>query len=344
LEYNSDMKKFLIFLLSFLTGLGIFIWVIKWVGWQEIKKPLFALSGYQGIAILILTILIWSVGLWKWKFILKSQGYNLPTLSLGEIFFASYTITYLLTPTAVFGGEAFRVYATKKKFSLPWEKNLAAIAIERLLSSSILLIFLILGTISFLFLASPPFKNFGIIATILIGLLGTGLVIFYFRSFKKESILKFFFKFLKIRAKKNNNYAIENIEKEIFYFFDFKKIIMWKGLGISLLRFLLILTRCWVLVLFLKGGINILISLAILFFLYLSYLVPLPAGLGSLEAAQAFAFGSLGLGTASGITFSFVLRGTEILVALFGLILLIKLGIKLFIENIGNLIEKYTTK
>lgn len=345
------VKKVLVFLFSFVIGLGLFLLVVKWVGWEEIKETLFAFSGWKGIAILGITLLIWLVGIWKYKFIFKSQGYNFSVRSLGEILFASFAIAYLF-PTTYFGGEVFKFYAIKKKFSLPWKKNLAAIAIEKLVSLSILLLFLVVGAVSFLLLSNSLLKNFGIIALVLIGTLAIGVTIFYFKSFKKESILnpvrdsrignrrqgsiisngvKWFFRFFGIENKKNH--LVGDIEKEIFLFFDFRKILMWKGLGIAFLKYLLVLIRCWFLLFFLKGEINIFISLAIFSFFYLSYLFPFPARLGSSEAAQVFAFGCLGLGTAAGITFSFILRGAEILIALFGFIFLVKLGIKFFLES-----------
>lgn len=326
------MKKILVFIVSFLVGLGLFFWIIKWVGWKEIKEILFTFSGYKGLVIIGITLLIWLVDIWKWKFIFKSQGYNFSIFNLGEIIFASFALSYLF-PISFFGGEAFKIYAFKKKLSLSWGKNLAVNAIEKLLYLSVLLLFLIFGLSSFLFLTNRPLGSLGIVAGVFIGILTLLLVIFYFKSFKKESILKWLLKFLGVDERKNN-YVIEDFEKKVFLFFDFKKSSMWKGLGLTFSKIFLVFVRCWFLLFFLVGEVNILIALAILFFVHLSYIFPLPAKIGSSEIAQAFAFGCLGLGTATGITFSFILRGAEVLVALFGLIMLVKLGIKFLIGNI----------
>ena len=332
------MKKFLIFLVSAVIGLLLFFWVIRWVGWQEISGVLLTLLGYKGLVILGVTLLIWFVGTWQWKFILKSQGYKFSTWSLAEILFASFPITYLFTPTAVFGGEVFRIYSLKKKSSVPLEKNIASVAIGRLLSASVLLLFLILGAVSFVLLAEEPVENFRIIALALIGLLAVGLAIFYSRSCKKKSILKRFLRFFGVKEKKNH--LPEEIEKEIFHFFDFRKDVMWKGLGIAFLRYSLIVVRCWLIVFFLGGGLGVFGSLAIMFFLYLAHFFPFPADLGSLEGVQVLAFSALGLGASAGISFSLVLRSVDILIALFGLVLLIKLGMKFFLGSVGNVIKR----
>ena len=332
------IKKFLLFWVTLFIGIGLFVWVLENVGWQEVRKILFNFSGFNGLIVLFLTILIWLVGLWKWKFVLNSEGCNYPLVGLLQIAFASNAMTYLLTPTAILGGEGFRIYVLRKKFSAPWDKNLAAIIIEKLLSASIALIFLILGLFSFLFLNQNISRNLAIISAVIIGGLVVGLVTFYFKCFKKESIFKLIYRFFGKKIK--NGTITEGVEKEIYNFFEFNKKIMWQGMAIAFLRYFLIFVRCWILIFFLKKESSILIALAIMFFLYLAYSFPLPAGIGALDTAQAFAFGVFNFGPAAGVTFSFILRGAEIMISLVGIIFLIKLGIEIFSGNIKNFLQK----
>ena len=46
------------FLLSLLIGIFLFIWVIKFVGWPEIKQAFLVFTGWQGIAILFVSLLL----------------------------------------------------------------------------------------------------------------------------------------------------------------------------------------------------------------------------------------------------------------------------------------------
>lgn len=332
------MKKLFFFLISFLIGIALFFWVINTVGWEEVRKILFNFSGRNSLIVLFLTMLIWLASLWKWKFVLGSQGCHYSFWGLLQIAFASNAVTYLLTPTALFGGEGFRVYALRKKFSTPWDKNLAAIIIEKLLSASMSLIFLILGLLSFLFLNQHMSAGLAIISAVIIGGLTLILATFYFKSFKKESIFKFIFRFFGKEMK--NGTISEGVEKEVFKFFEFNRKTMWQGIAIAFLRYSLIFIRCWILIFFLKQETSILIALAVMFFLYLAYSFPLPAGMGSLDTAQAFVFGTFNLGQATGITFSFITRGAEIIISLIGIIFLIKLGIEIFSGNIKNFFQK----
>jgi len=306
----------------------------------KIGETLTAFSGFEGLAILGASFLIWLVEIWRWKFILKSHGEDLPFFQLGEILLASFSLFYLFSSAAILGAEGFRIYAFKKKFSIAWEKSLAISIIERILRASMMLLFLIPGAIAFPLLTKVSLNNYGLTVAGLIGVLSLALIFFYYRSLKNKSIFGWF---LKIFSVKKN--VTQKIEKEIFHFFDFRKPLLWKGLGITFLKYSLILFRVWLILIFLKGlGVNFLLALTILFFIYLSYLLPLPAGLGVLEASQLIAFSALGLGTAAGISFSFIIRGAELVVALFGLVLLIKLGIKFFMGNIKNIISKFSFK
>jgi len=68
------IKKFLLFLVSLLSGIGLFIWVIKFVGWPEIKNAFFVFTGWQGIVILSLSFLMALIGTWKWRRVLEETG------------------------------------------------------------------------------------------------------------------------------------------------------------------------------------------------------------------------------------------------------------------------------
>ena len=55
------MKKLLFFLLSLLIGTGLFIWVFKTVGEEAIKNAFLVFTGWKGLVILGLTLLMMTV-------------------------------------------------------------------------------------------------------------------------------------------------------------------------------------------------------------------------------------------------------------------------------------------
>ncbi len=323
------MKKIGSILASLLIGFFIFFFVIKWTGWQEIKNAFSLFLSYKGLILVVLSVLIWIIGALKWKLILKDQGYDFSFSKLLEIYFAGFSLTYL-TPIAIIGGEGFRAYALRNKFSIPWRKNIAVLAIEKILSALSLGVFLLFGVVSFLFLTNWYLKYLEILIIGIFILIVFILLFLYFKLYQKDNLVKLILKILGIKG----NGVAYNFSRDIFSFFNVKKPLFLETCLVSFLRYVAIFLRTWLLVFFLTQSQSVLIAGSIMLFMYISYLIPVPAGLGSLEAAQSFAFNYLGLGAVQGITFSLVLRSAELFVVAFGIIFLFKLGIFLFFDRI----------
>lgn len=341
------MKKVLFFLISLITGLFLFGLVTSRVGFEEIVEA-FSLFAWPGlILVLILTFLIAAISVWRLKFVLKIQGYDLPYFKLGEIWTIGFTISFL-TPIAILGGEVFMVYALRKTFSLSWEKGAASVFIHKVLDATIFLPFLILGIFTFPLLSGffPVTKLIiggGIVAAIFVIL----LAVFYFKSFKRESVLEWFLKFFGMNRKKleerKGGKLLFDAEKDVLKFFGLRKKEMWTGIGMAILKYFLILARVWVLIYFFQGGLSILNAIVVYGFFNLACAVPVPAMLGSLEVAEGLIFGGLGLGINVGIAFSLLIRAMDFLVCLAGIVFLIKFGAKLVKIKIIAIINKITS-
>src|SRR4030042_3462349 len=152
------MKKLLLFLVSLLIGLGLFIWVLKFVGWQGIKSSFLIFTSWKGLVIFGLTLLMMLTGSRKWKEILKGEGINVPFLDLFKVYLAGFSVMFL-APVMFLGGEIFRGYVLKEKNSVPWSKGIASVIIDRILDWTVNLVFIFLGVLFFLLtIGSPPPK------------------------------------------------------------------------------------------------------------------------------------------------------------------------------------------
>ncbi len=318
------MKKLLLLLISLSIGIGIFIWIGKIVGWQEIKNAFMAFTGWQGLAILGLTILMVLVGTWRWREILKGIGVKTPFRYLWRIYLASFSIRYL-APIIIVGAEIFQGYILKEKHSVPWSKGMASVMIDRILEWTANLVVVFLGVLFFLLTIGLPPMKLGIIFGGVFLLFAAVIIFFYFKSFKGESMAKFFVR--------NNQSQLLEVEKEIFKFFRPKKLLMWKAFLLSFFRATIMFSRTWLLIIFLGKSIGALPALSILGFTYLAVMIPIPTALGSHEAIQIFAFNSLGLGASTATAFTMIIRGAELIVALTGVIILFRLG-TILIKNI----------
>jgi uncharacterized protein (TIRG00374 family) len=321
-------KKTLGLTISFLIGLGILFWIVKIVGLKEIKEILINFASIKGIFVLVITFFIWIVGAGKWHFILKSLGCKTSLKSLIAVVIAAFSISYIFSPAAFLGNLGFRVFAAKKKFSLPWHKNVSSVVIGEVLDMIALFFFLIFGAVVFLFSTTSLSGFFKIAILSITAFFVVVLSFFFFWTYQKKSLLVWFLKLLRI--KKQDNQTIWNVEKSMTAFLNCKKIFFWKALGLSFLKYLSIFFRIALIIYFLGGRFDVQISLAVMFILYLSYLFPLPASLGALEAGQVFAFQALGRGAAAGLGFGFVIRGADAILTLVGIIFLWRIGLNIF--------------
>jgi uncharacterized protein (TIRG00374 family) len=282
-----------------------------------------------------LTLLMAIVGTWKWKEILKGGGTNISLLELFRPYLAGFSVMYL-APIVLWGGEIFRSYVLKERNNVCWSKGMASVIIDRILEWTTNLVVIFFGILFFLFTIGFPPVKLGIIFGAVFLFFAAGIAFFYFKSFKKESMVRLFFR-------RSNSQPLE-VEKEIFNFFKPKKKAMWRGFALSFLRAAIMLIRAWILILFLGKSIGALPALSILGFSYLAVMIPIPTALGSHEAIQVFAFKSLGLGASTATAFTMIIRGAELIFALAGIMLLFRLGVELFKKIFFKKVEKFTNK
>jgi len=323
------MKKVLLFLFSFLVGALIFFWVLKIVGWQEIKNALLVFTGWQGLAILFITFLMAVFGTWKWKAILDGKGQKISFREMWRIYLATFSIR-LLAPILIVGAEIFQGYMLKKRDEVPWPQGMSSVILDRILEWTVNLIVILFGAVFFLLTIGIPPMKLLVCASIIILFFIAAISFFYVKAFKKQSMTRFLGRFM------NNgqeNHLLE-IEKEIFSFFKPRKQNMWKVFILNFLRTGLMILRTWLLIIFLGGKISFLSAMSVLGFTYLAMIIPIPTSLGSHEAVQSFAFNYLHLKTATATAFTMIIRGAELMVALLGIFILFRLGVSLIKEII----------
>jgi uncharacterized protein (TIRG00374 family) len=325
------MKKILLFLVSLLAGFVLFFWVLKSAGLDKMKEAFFIMASWQGLIVVILTVLMALIGAWKWKEILRGEGADSSVTSLFSPYLAGYAVM-LLAPVMIWGGEILRAYFLKEKQGISWAKGIASVIIDRIFEWTANLFIIIVGVLFFLTRIEIFPRNLEIFFAVAF-LIFTGLIVFfYFKVSKKESVVKKLaelFGFEKIEEES----TFLRTEKEIFLFFSKNNKSMWRSLAISFIRAAVMWLRVWVLVLFLGKSINLFSAISILGFNYLAVLVPIPAALGSHEVIQTFAFGALGINPGNAAVFTMVIRGAELLISVLGVFALFKFGVD-FTKNL----------
>jgi len=320
-------KPFLLILFSFVLGAVIFVFLGKWIGWEEIGRAFEVFTGWQGLVIVFLTLLILVLGSLRWKTILNSEDIPISFFELFKMYLGGYAIMYMF-PTVLLAGEVFRVYGLAKKKNLNWSKTAASVIIERILEWTINLSVVVLGLCFFLFKKWFWPKELLIVFGGAFLFFSLALIYFYSNLLTKKSIVHTIVRKFSGKEISQSSGFLE-VENMVFDFFRIQNPAAYKGFLISILRAAIMQLRVWLLIWFLGANIGFLNSFAVLGFSYISGMVPIPTSLGSHEAIQAAAFVSIGLTASMAAAFALIIRAAEVFISSFGLIYIIKTGFNL---------------
>ncbi|MEP6896271.1 MAG: lysylphosphatidylglycerol synthase domain-containing protein, partial [Chloroflexota bacterium] len=92
------------------------------------------------------------------------------------------------------------------------------------------------------------------------------------------------------------------------------------AIGVSLLAAIGMVTEYFLITSFLQIDLTSSQTIAAWTAGWLAFLVPLPGGLGALEASQVFALGAFGISAASAISVTFLIRGRDLLIGGLGIL------------------------
>lgn len=336
------MKKFIFFFFSTVFGVSLFIFVLKRVGWSEIWAALNILSWWQFFLVTSVLVVGFLLCIWRWKIILKSQGYSkIPLTVLLRSKIVGFTLSYL-TPSIYFGGEPLRALMLKEENGLDWEANITSIIIDKVLELTINGLIILTGLIYILTYFTLPSWLSWLLIGILFFCLGLAYF-FYSRTIKKRgfftSIINFFnlHQIEKIKGIQSN---LQTIEKYLANFFSHQPRYLMTGLSLSLVGRGLSIVGAWLIIHFLGVEIGLITLLVFMALLYAVFFIPIPGSLGSQEASQALVFALFGLGAHTGIAWILILRAIHLIGVAIGLLVLTHFQIKIWGRKIVGWLER----
>jgi len=339
-------KRFITFILLAL-GIALFIFTLKTVGLSQVKEALLLLDFWELIlCLIVLSLGIVFIGALKWWIIMKTNTKKAPKfLKTLLIKWIGGSVSYL-TPAALFGGEPVRFYILKRENDISSSSIVSSIILDKLTLVLVSSVYFFLGIFFLLIYLDLSWLR----EIILFGFLF--LIIFVFwsllRAAGKVSLEKGLFVILmerlrlnKLKFVKRHQEKIFQTEKEIVGFFKMPKKIIFQVVFLAALEVAFVLGACWLIIFFMGQTLEISKLFAIKSIVDLSYIVPFPAALGSLEISQAFVFQVLGFGLVTGVAFSLILRGLNLIIAFFGLCILGCFQIRFLGKRIINFFSKF---
>ena len=258
-------------------------------------------------------IILWCFGGRGWL-ILRAMGYRIPYHRQVAYRVAAFSVNYF-TPGPQFGGEPLHVYLLHHQHAVPWETATAVVAVDKLLEMTVNLAFLIVGVgVLIAFDVLPPPARLPLLAG---SALLTSLPPIYFVALTREylPLSRLAMRFGQHKALR----YIARAEAQAGRLYRTHTRVMILAVGLSIATWGLLVAEYGLMTNALGMSLALPHLIAVMTAARLSFLFPIPAGLGTLEASQALAMDALGFDPTTGIAITLLIRARDILVSTAGL-------------------------
>ncbi len=307
--------------------LGLIAPVLLWLALRAVPlRDVWSVTsglGLAQIAMLIainLSLILAFAG--RWWLILRGQGYHLPYLAVAGYRLAAFGVSYF-TPGPQFGGEPLQAYLVKQRHDVPISSATASVALDKLLEMVVNFTFLAVGASltlrgqvfnyeagleGLIFALALPAAPLGFLLAIWAGRRPiTSLIGCLPKPLRRTDA----YTKLHRLAAESEAQATQLCRRQPFS--------MAGALIVSLLAWSLWIAEYWLSLHFLGASLTPLQLISVLTAARLAILMPVPGGLGTLEASQVFIFGTLGLDPAVGLSAALIIRVRDVLLGGLGL-------------------------
>ncbi len=307
-------------LLSIVAALLLF--ALRNVPLREIWASLSRLQPAQIVLLLAVDLSIYGLITARWWLVAHSQDRRIAYLPLIAVRLAVFGVSYF-TLGPQLGGEPLQVFYLQRKYGLSYTRGAASVLMDKLFEILANFLLLSVGLVAFLHsgllagAGSLAYASFAVLAVLAawpfvhIALLGRRI---YPLSAVARGVSPGISQTRAIRFVR----ASEHLAGQ---FCRRKPRAMLSAMLVSLLAAAATVGEYALITSFLHLGLPFWQTITAWTAGWLSFLVPLPGGLGALEASQVYALGFFGISAASAISVTLLLRGRDLLIGGLGLLL-----------------------
>lgn len=300
--------------LGWLALLGVLLWVaLLNAPLAEIWASLQHLTLWQLLVILVLDVIAFVLVTLRWWVIVRVSSDKVPLLPLIGYRMAAFALSYF-TPGPQVGGEPLQVLYLQKNYGLGFARATSAVIIDKLLE--FLTNFLFLGVGLYAVIRVGIFAKIGVqpavsVLPLLVLLLWPPihLVLLYNRRFPLSALLRW----LASRFGKRKWMRLLAVSEHMagsFCRLHFGALLL--SLIFSLLSWVVMAFEYSLMARFLNISLDFWQLMTALTALQMTFMMPIPAGLGVMEFAQVFVIYSFGYSYALGISLSLLMRGRDL--------------------------------
>ncbi|GJM41056.1 MAG: hypothetical protein DHS20C20_13380 [Ardenticatenaceae bacterium] len=301
---------------AFIWGVALLVlWlVVRSVPLREVGRTLALLRGWQLAVLLFLNGLV-LLGLnGRWWLLLRGLGYKLPFGALLGHRLAAFGVSYF-TPGPHFGGEPVQVLLVERQHGVPRAGAIAAVSLDKTVE----------------LLLNFGFLTFGVALVVQTGLLGNAVggqtavwtfllllppILYLWLIWQGRQPVSWLLQRLKIERWRT---AVAASEAQMNTLCRQNPSALGGAIAVSALSWGLMITEFYAMASFLGVSLSLVQLITLMTAARVAYLLPLPGGLGTLEASQVWALGLMGFNPAAGLGLSLLIRLRDVLLGLLGL-------------------------
>lgn len=308
----------------------LLVWALSRVSWPDVWAVLTGLRLIQILSLVLANGLVLLTLSGRWWLILRAQGHSIPYLTLAGYRLAAFGLSYF-TPGSHFGGEPLQVYLVQRRHRVASSTAISAVALDKSLELLGNFTFLVGGVACILSGQVFPWslgRQVILLPVLLLAMPVGFLVVIWLGKHPLSGLLNGVAPFLIKRNRENAAWlpryqsihqAIRESEEQATRLCRAAPGILIQALLVSLVSWLAMAGEFWLMQHILGLNLTPVQTIGLLTAARIAILLPLPGGLGTLEASQVLAVGALGLNPAAGISLSLLIRIRDVALGGLGL-------------------------
>ena len=309
-------------------AIALFLWIWGQIPWAETVLVLRGLSPIKLLILAGLDVVIVLTMSARWWFVLRGMGQRLGYLRLSQYRLVAMSISYF-TPGPQFGGEPFQVWALTEHHNVSTSTAIAAVTVEKLLELVVNFMVLVWGV--GVVVQTAVFPTLSSQWTLTLALLLWSLpLLLLLALMQKRTPLSTAVAWLSqrqqiqkvIQPRQNSFQKWQNIisdsEQQVGQLYEQSpRQLLW-ALLVTLLNWALWMLEFWFMYAVLGLRLSFAELLILLTAIRIAVLLPLPGGLGTMEASQLLAISAIGQPVAIGLSLTLLIHLRDVLIASVG--------------------------
>jgi glycosyltransferase 2 family protein len=315
------LRTWLIRIFWLVLLLGLLVWALIAAPLVQIWESLKQLRLWQIGVLLAINLIGFAFITLRWWLIIKAEASKVPFIPLIGFRLAALGVSYF-TPGPQAGGEPLQVLYLQRHNHLSSARATSTVIMDKLVEILVNFFFLAIGLYVVIIEGLLPFSGLQLTNSLLPLILfpiipPMYIALLYFGKYPLSDLMRT----IEHRIGRRKFLRLLNVSEHLAGTFTRRHFgTILAAIFVSSLAMIVSWAGYWLMARFILVDLSPWQALAGLTAVQIAFLMPLPGGLGALEASQVFVLGAMGFPPAAGLTMSLLMRGRDILFGGLGLL------------------------